>query len=68
VDIPALRRSRRLAVSCLDWTERRPHLGGAIGGAIGSRLLELGWIEPGACPRAVLVTAADRDRLAATFG
>ena len=58
VDIPVLRRSRRrLAVSCLDWTERRPHLGGALGAAITARLLALGWIEPGACPRAVLVTA-----------
>ena len=68
VDIRALRRSRRrLAVSCLDWTERRPHLGGALGAAITARLLALGWIEPGASSRAVLVTAAGRDRLAATF-
>jgi DNA-binding transcriptional ArsR family regulator len=68
VDITALRGSRRrLAVSCLDWTERRPHLGGALGAAITARLFELGWIERGACPRAVLVTAAGRDRLAATF-
>ncbi len=69
LDISALRRSRRrLAVSCLDWTERRPHLGGALGAAITARLLELGWIERGTLRRAVQVTAAGRDRLAATFG
>jgi DNA-binding transcriptional ArsR family regulator len=30
---------------CLDWTERRPHLGGAIGAALATRCFELGWVE-----------------------
>ena len=35
VDIEAAQRARRMfAFGCLDWTERRPHLGGALGAAI----------------------------------
>ena len=33
--------------ACLDWTQRRPHLNGALGAAVTARLLELGWIERG---------------------
>lgn len=69
VDVAALRRSRRrLAGPCLDWTQRRPHLNGALGAAMTTRLLELGWIERGAQRRAVQVTAAGRDGLTETFG
>jgi hypothetical protein len=35
VDVDAARGSRRrFATACLDWTERRPHLGGALGAGI----------------------------------
>ncbi len=35
VDLDACRESRRkLAPACLDWTERQPHLGGALGNAV----------------------------------
>jgi hypothetical protein len=35
VDVPAARRARRgFALACMDWTERRPHLGGALGAAL----------------------------------
>jgi hypothetical protein len=35
VDFTAARASRRpLARACLDWTERRPHLAGALGAAL----------------------------------
>src|SRR5581483_9738988 len=35
VDVAAARASRRrFAIACLDWTERRPHLGGALGAEI----------------------------------
>jgi DNA-binding transcriptional ArsR family regulator len=69
VDTRALRESRRrFATACLDWTERRPHLGGALGAAITGRLLELGWVERGPVRRAVVVTAAGAERMAATFG
>jgi DNA-binding transcriptional ArsR family regulator len=41
VDVVATPRARRaFAIGCLDWTERRPHLGGALGAALLRSLLE----------------------------
>jgi len=69
VDVAEVRRSRRrFAGACLDWTQRRPHLNGALGAAVTGRLLELGWIERGPSRRAVRVTEPGRAGLAATFG
>lgn len=69
IDVTELRRARRrFAGACLDWTERTPHLNGALGAAITARLAELGWIERGRHRRAVRVTPAGHDGLAATFG
>ena len=69
VDTGNLRRQRRrFAGACLDWTQRRPHLNGALGAAITARLLELAWLEPGPHRRSVQVTPAGRDGLTSTFG
>ena len=69
IDIGALERARRrFAGACLDWTERKPHLNGALGAAITERLLRLRWIERGSRRRAVKVTPAGAEGLAATFG
>jgi DNA-binding transcriptional ArsR family regulator len=69
INVGALERSRRrFAGACLDWTERKPHLNGALGAAITARLLGLGWIERGARRRAVRVTPAGHAGLAAAFG
>lgn len=69
VNVKVLRKSRRrLAGECLDWTERRYHLNGALAAAITARLLDLGWIERGARRRAVRVTPAGEHGLATTFG
>jgi DNA-binding transcriptional ArsR family regulator len=69
LDIGALERARRrFAGACLDWTERKPHLNGALGAAMTARLLGLGWIERGSRRRAVRVTPAGREGLAAAFG
>jgi DNA-binding transcriptional ArsR family regulator len=43
---------------CLDWTERRPHLGGALGVALFARLTELRWLVTNPDSRAVRVTHA----------
>jgi DNA-binding transcriptional ArsR family regulator len=68
VDVAALRRRRRaFARRCLDWTERTPHLSGALGAALLERLLELGWLARGPVPRGLLLTAAGRDGLARTL-
>ncbi|MGF1608523.1 MAG: ArsR/SmtB family transcription factor [Kiloniellales bacterium] len=46
IDLEAVRRQRRhFARACIDWSERRPHLGGALGAALAGRLLELKWIK-----------------------
>ena len=57
LDLHALRRKKRcFARQCLDWSERRPHLAGALGAAIAHRLLELGWIARSRDDRSVQVT------------
>jgi DNA-binding transcriptional ArsR family regulator len=47
VDVAAARaaRRRRLACACMDWSERRPHLGGALGAAWLQALLGQGWLR-----------------------
>jgi hypothetical protein len=46
VDIDTARKARRrFAFACLDWTERRPHLGGALGVAILHALEAAGAIQ-----------------------
>jgi DNA-binding transcriptional ArsR family regulator len=69
LDIAELRRSRRhFAGRCIDWTQRRGHLNGALAAAITTRLFELGWIERGHRRRSVRVTPAGAEGLACTFG
>ena len=53
---PPVRSRRRRAFACLDWTERRPHLGGALGAALLKRVVDGGWIVRDATSRAVHVT------------
>jgi DNA-binding transcriptional ArsR family regulator len=46
IDADGLTGSRRVfARSCLDSTERRPHLAGALPAALTARFLELGWLS-----------------------
>jgi DNA-binding transcriptional ArsR family regulator len=46
VDMDAARASRRqFASACLDWTERRPHLGGALGAAVLAALRAGGYLR-----------------------
>jgi len=59
---------RRFAGECVDWTQRRGHLNGALAAAITARLFEVGWIARGARRRSVLITAAGALGLADTFG
>jgi DNA-binding transcriptional ArsR family regulator len=69
VDLAAARTRRRMFCRpCLDWTERRPHIGGAVGAAIACRCFELRWIERVRDSRAVTVTAAGRRGLMGVFG
>ena len=45
VTVPPAKNGKSLAFSCIDWTERRPHLGGGLGRSIVSALVASGWIE-----------------------
>ena len=59
VDLAAARAKRRVFCRpCLDWTERRPHIGGAVGAALAKRCLELKWIEQVRDSRALAITPA----------
>jgi DNA-binding transcriptional ArsR family regulator len=59
---------RPLCRTCLDWSERRPHLAGRLGAALCSRCFDLGWVARGRDSRAVTLTRAGRDGFAQTFG
>jgi DNA-binding transcriptional ArsR family regulator len=54
----AAKRRRHFCRSCLDWTERRPHIGGAVGAALANRCFALGWTERDKMLRAIRITAA----------
>src|SRR5262249_6387322 len=46
IDIEAARNlRRRFAYACVDWSERRPHLGGALGAALLNLALKRKWIS-----------------------
>src|SRR5438477_492894 len=69
VDLESARRERRrFATACLDWTERRPHLGGALGAALWAELLARGWIVRRPGTRAVVLTAAGARGLKRALG
>jgi len=69
VDLAALRRRRRqFAPRCLDWSERRDHLAGALGAALAERLQENGWIARQKHSRVVTLTEAGRAGLAERLG
>jgi DNA-binding transcriptional ArsR family regulator len=64
IDVDEVARSRRaFARRCLDWTERRHHLAGALGAALTTRFFELGWVERTGSSRAVRVTRPGRRAL-----
>lgn len=53
---------------CLDWSERRPHLGGTLGARIYEAFLAQRWIRPQEGSRAVVITPSGRTALRAHFG
>ncbi|QNR67990.1 winged helix-turn-helix transcriptional regulator [Paenibacillus peoriae] len=58
IDLTQTRQKRRsFSHKCLDWSERRHHLAGALGNALLDRLFELNWIERLPTTRAIRITA-----------
>ncbi|HSE67276.1 MAG TPA: helix-turn-helix domain-containing protein, partial [Gemmatimonadales bacterium] len=69
VDIQSLRlRRRRFAYGCMDWTERQPHLGGALGAALLEVALKRSWVRRQREGRALSVTAIGHREIQQRFG
>jgi DNA-binding transcriptional ArsR family regulator len=69
VDLVHVRGGRRaLARRCLDWSERRPHVGGALGAALTARLFALRWIARVKEGRGVRLTVQGREGFARELG
>ncbi len=62
------REKRRFAYACVDWTERRPHLGGALGAALCAVAVAQGWVARQPGTRAVIITEAGWRGLRERFG
>jgi len=69
VDVDAARKiRRRFAYACLDWSERRPHLGGAMGAALLDLALKHRWVARDPDGRALAILRTGRREMAARFG
>jgi DNA-binding transcriptional ArsR family regulator len=69
IDIEAVRAlRRRFAYACVDWSERRPHVGGAVGAAVLNVALKRKWVLQDLDSRALTVTRAGRREMLARFG
>jgi len=69
IDVEATRAlRRRFAYACLDWSERRPHIGGALGAAILKVALKRKWVAQDLDSRALGITSLGRRELLTRFG
>jgi DNA-binding transcriptional ArsR family regulator len=65
IETAALARGPRpVARRCLDWTERRPHVAGALGAAMLESLMAKRWLARVPASRAVRITTGGQERLA----
>ena len=68
IDVDALAAQRRpLCRTCLDWSVRRHHLGGAVGAELLQRMFALGWARRAKNSRVVLFTPAGEAALGRKF-
>lgn len=68
IELHEQKRSRPLCRACLDWSERRWHIGGAVGAALANRCFELGWTERQSGTRAVTITRSGAKAFQQLFG
>jgi DNA-binding transcriptional ArsR family regulator len=68
VDVERCRKARRrFARSCLDWSEREPHLAGALGAGLAVSLVDRKWLRKAGTGRALAIGEAGVQGLAETF-
>jgi DNA-binding transcriptional ArsR family regulator len=69
IDLSALKNTRRkFAYGCLDWTERTPHLAGALGASVCDLFLENKWIAKKPGTRAIVITKSGKEALKSVIG
>jgi DNA-binding transcriptional ArsR family regulator len=69
IDVDTARASRRrFAFQCLDWSERRPHLAGALAAALLRRALQKKWVVQDLDSRILRITSLGRRELTLRFG
>jgi DNA-binding transcriptional ArsR family regulator len=69
IDVGATRTlRRRFAYACVDWSERRPHIGGAVGAALLNIALKRKWVIPELDSRALAITGIGRREMRTRFG
>jgi DNA-binding transcriptional ArsR family regulator len=69
IDVEATRTlRRRFAYACVDWSERRPHVGGAVGAALLNFALKQKWLIQDLDSRALTITKFGRREFLTRFG
>jgi DNA-binding transcriptional ArsR family regulator len=69
IDVEAIRaQRRRFAYACVDWSERQPHIGGALGCALLQAALKQEWFVQNLDSRALTLTVVGRRQMQARFG
>lgn len=68
IDIDELKNKKRsFAHKCLDWTQRKHHIGGALGAAILENFLKNDWVRRKANTREIVVTSLGERKLFEQF-
>jgi len=69
ISIPKLKESKRaFARKCLDWSERRPHVAGAVGAALADKFFELKWLQRVKNSRIVSITPLGQKKIYEALG
>jgi DNA-binding transcriptional ArsR family regulator len=69
IDVESARAMRRrFAYPCVDWSERRPHIGGALGAALLHIAMKRKWVVQDLDSRALAITAVGRREMRLRFG